>query len=124
MNNNDFTESVEAQMKRASQVLVKKAEEYASDEDRLHNFKVAAKLQGITVEQAVVGMMAKHVTSVFDMVMSGEDFPMEMWHEKIGDNLNYLILLQAAVEERKINVQAQLQDLRGSLSAPAHLDQP
>ena len=83
-------------------VLLKKADEYAKDDDRLHNFKVAANLQGVSVLAALAGMMAKHTVSVYDLIREVEDGdrpPMEMWEEKIGDSINYLFLLEAAVRE-------------------------
>lgn len=99
MNTEDFNTSVEAQVKRCTDILVEKADEYASDTDRLHNFKVAANLQGITVKEALSGMMAKHSTSVYDMMASGKNYTLEMWNEKIGDHINYLLLLRAIVDE-------------------------
>lgn len=99
MDTNKFNETVETQIKRCTDVLIKKADEYAT-EDRLHNFKVAAVLQNCTVEQALNGMQAKHTVSVYDMVNSGEEYPIDMWNEKITDHINYLLLLRAVVEER------------------------
>lgn len=76
-----------------------KAKEYATGGDRLHNFKVAAAVQGISPTAALAGMMAKHTVSVYDMVGSGEDYPMELWEEKIKDSINYLFLLWALLHE-------------------------
>ena len=69
--------------------------------DRLHNFKVAADLVGATDEQALAGMMAKHIVSIFDMCGSGKVYPIELWNEKIGDSINYMLLLKAIVLEEK-----------------------
>ena len=82
-----------------------KAEEYATG-DRLHNFKVAAAVQGCTPIKALGGMMAKHTVSVYDLINaadSGKEIPLEMWDEKIGDSINYLLLLNALVREGKEN---------------------
>ena len=65
----------------------------------LHNFRVAAGLQGCTVPQALVGMMTKHTVSVYDMVNSGQAYAPDIWDEKIGDLMNYLLLLRTAVKE-------------------------
>ena len=49
-----------------------------------------------------IGMMAKHTVSVYDLandVDKGADIPLEMWDEKIGDSINYLLLLNALVRE-------------------------
>lgn len=93
-----FEGIVNQQINHCKDILIVKAREYAT-EDRLHNFKTAAVLQGCTVKQALAGMMAKHTVSVYDMVQSGKKYPQELWNEKITDSLNYLLLLTAAVVE-------------------------
>lgn len=93
----EFDSIVKHRIDQSMDVLLSKAGEYASDTDRLHNFKVAARLQGITPAQALAGMMAKHTISVYDMVMAGEDYPKAQWDEKIGDHINYLLLLYAVL---------------------------
>lgn len=94
----EFERIFEEQVERSRIVLVNKADEYAT-EDRLHNFKVAAALEGKTPEQALAGMMAKHTVSVYDMAESGQFYPIELWQEKITDHINYLLLLNAIVRE-------------------------
>lgn len=79
--------------------LTVKAAEYATDGDRLHNFKVAAAVQGISPTAALAGMMAKHTVSVYDMIGDGEVHPMELWEEKIKDSINYLFILWALLHE-------------------------
>ncbi len=98
MKTNEFEMVLENQIKRCTGMLITKAKEYAT-EDRLHNFKVAAELQGCSCEQALAGMMAKHTVSIYDMCKSKEEFPMAQWEEKITDHINYLLLLKAVVEE-------------------------
>ena len=69
----------------------------------MHNFKVAAEIQNCTPITALAGMMAKHTVSVYDLIKKQENgfvVPREMWDEKIGDSINYLILLSALVQER------------------------
>ena len=85
-------------LEHCTNTLINKAKEYAT-EDRLHNFKIAATLQGITPIQALAGMMSKHTVSINDMCRGGE-YPLGMWDEKIGDSINYLLLLRALVEEK------------------------
>lgn len=99
MKTEDFEKVLKEQLARSTSVLVDKAKEYAT-EDRLHNFKVAAELQGCSVRQALAGMMAKHTVSVYDMCKNTEEFAsINMWNEKITDHINYLLLLRAVVEE-------------------------
>lgn len=105
MNNEDFTRNIQGRFAQSEETLLKKAKEYASDEDRLHNFQVAAKLQGMTAREALGGMMAKHVVSVYDLIRQPELASPEVWDEKLGDNLNYLLLLSAVVEEERSQMQ-------------------
>lgn len=93
-----FNELIEKQMETCKSVLIKKADEYATT-DRLHNFKVAAAVQGISPMEALAGMMAKHTVSVYDMASTNSDAPLELWNEKITDHINYLLLLWAMVNE-------------------------
>ena len=79
--------------------LMNKAKEYATDDDKLHNFKVAAAVQGISPTAALAGMMAKHTVSVYDMIGTGETYPAALWEEKIKDSINYLFLLWALLHE-------------------------
>ena len=101
-----FDNIVETQLQTCKEVLVGKAEEYAT-EDRLHNFRAAAALTGQTMEQTLAGMMLKHTVSIYDMCggseRAAEGYSMEMWDEKITDHINYLILLRAIVEDREYN---------------------
>ena len=101
MNNEDFRNNLDTIHEKIETVLGAKGEEYATDNDRLHNFKVAAGVQGITVKEALSGMMAKHTVSVYDMIADGKDHPLEKLDEKILDHINYLILLRAIVVEEK-----------------------
>ena len=98
MNKTNFERLFEEQVNRSRSVLLSKAKEYAT-EDRLHNFRVAAALEGKTPAQALAGMMAKHTVSVYDMAESGLAYPIELWQEKITDHINYLFLLNAIVRE-------------------------
>lgn len=95
----NFNKCLEYMQGETVDTLRKKAIEYASAGDRLHNFRVAAKLQGISDKKALGGMMAKHIVSVYDMIGSTDDFPHALWEEKIKDSINYLFLLWAMVCE-------------------------
>lgn len=81
----EFNKIVENQIEICKEILIKKAEEYAT-EDRLHNFKVAAGILGCTPIQALAGMMAKHTISIYDMCNEGT-IDMAMWSEKITDHI-------------------------------------
>lgn len=104
MRTEQFEEVINNRIETCKSVLCSKAEEYATD-DRLHNFKVAGKLQKCTAVKALGGMMAKHTVSVYDLIddyEQGEAISKETWAEKIGDSINYLLLLTALLAERNI----------------------
>ena len=99
MDNKTFNEIIDERIKLSRDGLVKKAEEYAGPVDRLHNFKRAGDGRGTNRSVALAGMMNKHTVSVYDMIDSGKAYPEEVWDEKIGDHLNYLLLLRATIVE-------------------------
>lgn len=105
MTTEEFNKVIAEQMDRCKDILCIKAEEYAT-QDRLHNFKNAAGMQGCSPKEALAGMMAKHTISIYDMCRDGKPHSIEMWDEKITDHINYLLLLKAVVEdERKDTIQ-------------------
>ena len=98
MNNEKFTQIVEEQIQRCTDVLIKKQAEYATA-DRLHNFRTTAALTQGSMKTACAGFMAKHTVSIYDMCASPNDFTVEQWNEKITDHINYLLLLRCIVSE-------------------------
>lgn len=104
MNSNEFDVIVENRIESIRKILTKKAEEYASEEDRLHNFTMAALIENTTKEKALWGMAMKHLISVIDLIDNSgneEKLPTkEIVEEKAGDLINYLILLEAVIKER------------------------
>lgn len=53
MNSKDFEALVDNRFKECRETLFIKGKEYSSDTDRLHNFKTAARVDGITPEEAL-----------------------------------------------------------------------
>jgi hypothetical protein len=104
MNTETFNTIVQDRVAKIQATLIKKAAEYASDKCRLHNFKVAARMEepADSPESALWGMMRKHLVSVLDIVAAtrnGKYPTAAMRDEKIGDAINYLILLEALLIE-------------------------
>jgi len=97
---------VEERISQIRKTLAFKGEEYATSKDRLHNFKRAGRLRECTPEDALLGFFMKHLISVLDIVDKIEvDVPSsEVVNEKVGDCINYLILLEALIEERRGDV--------------------
>ena len=81
--------------------LQQKTQEYAGDDpDRLGVFKTAAALMRCSPSQALAGMLAKHIVSLYHMCFAdSESYRMDTWEEKITDSINYLLLLKAIVKE-------------------------
>jgi len=110
-----FNHIVEIRIAKIREVLCAKGKEYGSENDRLHNFKIAAKLdlRDISPEQALLGMWRKHLVSVLDLIdaaSTGKIVGASAIDEKIGDSINYLILLEALMTER---VESVAKDLAG-----------
>lgn len=99
MNTNDFNIVVETQLQLCLSILVQRSAQYSTEDDKLHNFKVAASVKGETPRQALSGMMVKHTVSIYDMIQSGKKYPIDVWNEKITDHINYLLLLKGILVE-------------------------
>lgn len=100
----DFDILLKKRLDKIKNTLEEKAEEYATEFDRFHNFRVAGRRAGTTPEQALLGMMAKHEVSVLDLVEWARTGSIKLTekiiNDKIGDNVNYLILLEGLLTER------------------------
>ena len=59
-----------------------------------------ASLKSEPPEQALVGLLAKQIVSVFNMSKFSLKYSEEEWDEKIGDSINYLLLLYAMLQEK------------------------
>lgn len=111
MNKNTFERVVEDTLGMAQKVLTRKSGEYSSSDDKLHNFDKAKDLMRCkTKEFSLWGMFAKHLVSVTDMVerfeKTGELPTSNMIDEKIGDSINYFILLKACFYDDMIKSEA------------------
>jgi len=98
MSNEEFTKTVEEQIKRCRDLLITKQDEY-SNGDKLHNFRIGADLRQLNMREICAGYMAKHTVSIYDMCHSVRKFSLDKWNEKITDHINYLLLLRCIVEE-------------------------
>ena len=98
-----FNEIVKARADSCMAVLIKKDKEYSSGTDRLHNFKVAGRVLGISPIDSLLGMFSKHLVSILDicdLIKAGKYPPDKaVMTEKFGDCHNYFFLLEALIEE-------------------------
>ena len=100
MNQNEFQETVEEQIKRCKNTLLEKGAEYDCEtSDRLRSFKRGAVILNMTPKQVLTGYLNKHIISIYDMCSIDRKYPVEQWSEKITDAINYLLLLSALIEE-------------------------
>lgn len=103
MNSIEFDKIVEERCTKIKYVLSEKAVEYASDTDRLHNFNRGAKISGQSREKTLWGFALKHYISFLDILdnidkgVIAQDYVVD---EKIGDLINYLVLVEACIKDR------------------------
>lgn len=97
--------------------------EYTRNNDKLHNFKEAAKIMRVSPEHALLGMWSKHMISVVDIVydLDKGKFPKpSILAEKITDNINYLLLLEALIEERMCAAKSDEEEIMPKLAPKAY----
>lgn len=101
-----FVQLVQDRLDKTSKTLIEKGKEYNRNDDPLHNFRVAAKVNNTTEEKALWGFAVKHYVSFLDILNDMEKgfLPTESQvNEKIGDLINYLILCEASIQEKIVN---------------------
>lgn len=105
MNTKEFDQVVTAWLSECGERLRIKQREYAAEkEDRLQAFKAAGVLLSVSPEEALAGMLAKHIVSLYNMcgdVSAGKKFRRGIWQEKIIDAISYLILLAGLITEKE-----------------------
>jgi hypothetical protein len=103
MNKEKFNKLVQERILKVEKVLFDKSAEYSTDEDKLHNFNKGAYMTRKTRESVLFGFLLKHIISVTDIIenLDKQIVPSnELIDEKIGDCINYFILLEACLKER------------------------
>jgi len=116
----DFEFLFDYTQKRKATVLGLKANEYASDNDRMHNFREIAKIMRMHELDVVKALLGKHLVSVIDMIediKNGVVFTIEYIDEKVGDLDNYTSpLLEYMIREHNYrNIQNKITQLSSPL---------
>jgi hypothetical protein len=97
MTNEEFLKIVEERIQKCKAVLCKKGVEYAGGKpNRLHNFYRAAAALGQQPVTALRGMLVKHIVSVNDIIddiEAGKVVKSSLIDEKLGDVINYYLIL-------------------------------
>lgn len=105
MSPEDFDKMVDVIFTRCRKVLCSKSG-YGTNEDQLSNFKRAGQLKREKAVSALKGMSNKHTIALADMVYdyehSGRKPDSSDLEEKIGDEINYLLLLRGLFVDDKI----------------------
>lgn len=107
ISDNEMDELINQRINLIKLSLLKKSKEYARNGDRLHNFNKGSKQYHKIREQVIYDFMQKHIISFDDMMIdlnSGDIKSISSWEEKIGDIINYLILLEASLKHRQTYV--------------------
>lgn len=96
MTKEEFDTRVEKRIDLIRQSLLSKHDEYATDDNVFKNFDEAAGGLSLhsTSEEVLWSYMSKHLVSLRTIVSKGGDQP-QVVSEKIGDIINYLILLES-----------------------------
>lgn len=94
-----FEQLVQEQIKRCEKTLLTKGKGYAAEQDRLDHFKRAGAMLGTSPEEALAGMASKHFISVAKLCQE-KPADLKIWDEKIGDAINYLLILAALIREK------------------------
>ena len=100
MTEEQFDEIFKSTINDLERLKNRKAEDYASPQDRLHNFKMAAQLQGTSPLAALKGMMSKQEVCILDMIYNVDSYDPEFIDRNIDDVKMYLVLLKALILER------------------------
>jgi hypothetical protein len=114
MTEEEFNALVDRRLDLIREVLITKGKEYRRNNDPLHNFNVASRINNTTREKALWGFALKHYVSFLDMLDDIEKNKLpkkEYVEEKIGDLINYLILCEASIKDRMINDSRSLFDI-------------
>lgn len=106
MTTEEFNKIIEAALESSRNVLISKSAEYASEDNKLHNFNKAARITGKTREECLWGFALKHLVSVTDIIDEMSKDPKyipsrDLVIEKFGDLRNYLLLLEACIEDKR-----------------------
>ena len=102
MNSEKFNQTIEEQIKICRDLLISKNKEYATENDRLSNFRQPSSLMNMSPAEVAFCYDSKHIASIQKIVheiSQGKIPSLELWQEKITDYLNYGLLMKACVLE-------------------------
>lgn len=99
MTHDKFNEFLEEIINKIRDTLSSKSADYSDKDNKIYNFKLQARIDGITPIEALRGNHLKHrasITQALDEIKEGKQpRPWPWWSEKGIDDINYIILLLA-----------------------------
>jgi len=109
----DFDEVIEEFHEATVDILSSKGDEYATDDDRLMNFRTVGDMAGMDPEEVTVTYLLKHVQRLSKAVREDDyewawrhDDGSEALKQRVADAINYLLLLALALEANEREVSA------------------
>lgn len=97
MNQSDFETLLAERIDKIRSLLKSKSKEYSNEDDKLKNFKNGCKISGQTPKAYLWSLAVKHIECIKEIAL--DNLSEEYADEKIGDAINYLILLEATIKE-------------------------
>jgi len=109
MNRKEFQCILDRALERTIDRLTEKGREYAPGKDRLSAFRLAARMRGTTMAQALWGMVIKPIGSVQEVIDRPGVLTIDQaWiDEKVGDIMAYMVLLEAVLLEEFVKPSVQ-----------------
>jgi len=101
MTNEKFNQILQSRQDKIKSILKQKAKEYSTNGDRLDNFRKGSEAIGCNAQTYLYALMTKHLVCVRELAAGVLPNTEDIVNEKIGDSINYLILLEALLEEER-----------------------
>lgn len=108
MNSKQFDEIMNALVSDSTNILSSAEKEYATDEDRLSNFK---SIPGVDPELVCFVYLCKHIDGIRNYVTGRARTQRDSIRGRISDAMNYLILLNAIIVEKETVANVSARDL-------------
>lgn len=109
MNTKQFELLVQRRLNLSREVLMSKGEEYSVDDSPFYNFYAAGRILNTNPTEALLGMLSKHLVQVFDIAAGKhkDAITQDLLDEKIGDTINYLILLEGLIVDMEASMEVE-----------------
>lgn len=103
----DYDKLVGQRIGKILKTLENKSDEYTRNGDSLHNFNRGSEMLGQSRERYLMSLAMKHITSIMDIIDdidNGIHHLDEVIEEKLGDAINYMILLEVSLKHKNLEI--------------------